>query len=100
MQKITIDDFQIITDEQDNYYYSYQFTSNDVKYELCLECCFSGFDVALYKVAVKDLDYELVAQKVCTEHKGYLNFLNLDRRISTKEKAVRIANQLIKQYVS
>ena len=58
-------------------YYSYKFD----RYEICLEKCLNGFDVALY------LNSFLVGDKVCT------NISNLSNQTLIKEEALRIANK-------
>ena len=98
MQELIFEDFEKIVDEEGMYYYSYHFVSNNIRYEICLECCFSGFDVALYKSANKDIDNILMTKKICTNYDGYLNlsvsFVERDQK--TKLRAVSIANEMIK----
>jgi len=62
--------------------------------EVCLESCFNGYDVAIYR------DEELLGKKICTDIKGMMEMqLMPGFSIGTGEaleKAIKIANKLIK----
>lgn len=72
-----------------NWYLSFQANEK----EICLEPCFDGFCVAIY-----DQDGELLADKVCTGHEGYLEFPARERRIETVERALAIATEFFNVY--
>lgn len=99
MSEIKFEDFERVALDGFNFpcYYSYKFRSSDLEYEICLEFCFSGFDVAIYR-QTNDLP-QLVMPKICTCDDGYLNQFPA-RRKETFLKAIEIANEILIKYVA
>ena len=91
------------------YYYSY--SDRWLGIELCLEACLNGFDVAMY-----NKDNFLIGKKICTNLKGpifkdqkdqiseeefiqrELRYGILERTEQVWDKALKIANRLLRSY--
>lgn len=62
---LTITDFERVVVDAELYYLRHEYIGFDAEvYELCLEPCFNGFDVANY--LKNDLGYNLTLPKYCT----------------------------------
>ena len=80
MKELKIEDFKKVDIGVGHYY-----TWSNEKIEVCLELCFSGYDIAIY-----DKNQSLIGEKTCT------NMINLGGSI-VLEYAVKIANKKIKE---
>lgn len=90
MKKLVLGDFERVgSDGSFGHYFTY---TDKEGYEVCLESCLEGYDVAIYK------DEELVAPKECTHISGMM-----DSQIfpgfsvltgEALEKALDIANKM------
>ena len=71
------------------------FTYTDGKYEVCLEACLNGYDVAVY-----DINRNLIGEKECTDIEGMLEMQIMPGfSMGTGEalqKAIEIANKKYK----
>lgn len=85
-----------------NIYFFYRFTEDQTDYELCLEPCVNGFNVALYKQHADGHRPQSVMSKVCTLTEGYSEdrFGQLERDDTTWVKALNIGAFLIEYYFS
>lgn len=71
--------------------FGHTFTYKDGKYEVCLESCLNGYDVAVY-----DSEQNLIGEKECTNTEGMEFQIIPGFSIATGEAledAVRIANK-------
>lgn len=77
-------------------YHFYRFTKNGQDYELCLEPCDYGFDIAIYE-RYGQKPYQLVMKKTCLSEAGYQNdpFHKTDRRPETWNHALQIAEEIM-----
>jgi hypothetical protein len=68
----------------------------DKRYEVSLEPCLNGFDVALYRIDERNIR-NLEGKKYCTEMEGYGEdyFGSLKRDFATWSKALKIADVLV-----
>lgn len=105
MKKITFKDFQlaVTVSQPAKFYHSYEFDD----YELCLEPCLSGFDVALYRKGPDERIAGLVEEKKCTDfnfkrREGRLLFgldgLKKGEKNMVTLRALKYANELITKY--
>lgn len=81
-----------------NIYYFHRFTKENTNYEICLEPCNYGFDVALYKRASMDSSKTtLIGKRICTAEKGYGTdpLHQKDRREETWAKALGICQEVL-----
>ena len=92
-KKLTLGSFKRIGEPGSfGHYFSYK----DDKYEVCLESCLNGYDVAIY-----DLNQNLIGEKECTNIEGMLEMqimpgfsMGTGKAI---EKALKIANKKFKK---
>lgn len=63
MTKLNFKDFQLAITDDRKFYHSFSFRD----YEICLEPCLNGFDVAIYKVGPDEGIGGLVEEKICTD---------------------------------
>src|SRR3989304_6839056 len=72
--------------------FAHYFTYTDGKYEVCLESCLNGYDVAIY-----DVNKDLVGEKECTNIEGMLEMQIIPGFSmgtgEALEKALKIANK-------
>jgi hypothetical protein len=72
--------------------FGHYFSYKDDKYEVCLESCLNGYDVAIY-----DLNQNLIGEKTCTNIDGILGMQILPGFSfgtgEALEKALKIANK-------
>jgi len=75
--------------------FGHYFTFTDGKYEVCLESCLNGYDVAIY-----DMNKNLIGEKECTNIEGMLEMqIMAGFSMGSGEaltKAVEIANRKYK----
>lgn len=95
MANLTFKDFELAVTIGENRALYYSFTFKD--YEICLEKCLNGFNVAIYKVGPDERICDLVEPKKCTNFnfgekltKGQQNMILL--------RALKFANQFYKKY--
>ncbi len=88
MKKLTIGSFKReVLQGSFGHYFSYK----DEKYEVCLESCLNGYDVAIY-----DNNQNLIGEKECTNTEGMEFQIIPEFSIATGvalEDAVKIANE-------
>ncbi|NCD40581.1 MAG: hypothetical protein EOL88_00665 [Bacteroidia bacterium] len=65
MKKLEWKDFQLAITDDRQMYYSFEFKD----YEICLEPCLSGFDVAIYRIGPDERIGDLVEPKKCSDMK-------------------------------
>lgn len=80
MKKLILNDFK-----RKELHPGYYFSHKTDKYEICLEVCLNGYDVAIY-----DLHQNLLRDKVCT------NLVNIQSD-EALIKAIEIANKFLKE---
>lgn len=93
--KISKNDFNRVDNEGTPYW---SFIKDN--YEICLELCFSGFDVAIYRIDGEGV-MDLAEPKICTEEN-----INIETYMHTNErtewawnKALELANILFVKYL-
>ncbi len=93
MRKIlSINDFEKVSAGDGDLYYYRHIT--DTGLEVCLELCFSGFDVAVYKDGPEG--HRLMALKRCTSTSDYSSDpFNYKRTGRDMQVAIDIANQIL-----
>lgn len=88
MNKLTIQDLTY-EESADTYGYRYFKVLNN-GWEISIERCLNGYDVALY-----DGNLDLIGEKICTNVPD-ANGVNLIRQAEIFFKALEIANELLK----
>lgn len=93
MKNLTLKDFKLHRSSglPTAHYFEHIFKNGN---KVCLETCFSGYDVAFY-----DLRNDIIFPKECTELDGYLDesFDGTREEIVAITKALEIANRKIKE---
>ncbi len=96
MKQLIADDFQLIG--LGSFTCCFTYTDED-GYEVCLEPCLNGFDVAIYK------NKDLVIEKVCTNididvEGGHIlaNYLEGLARDVVLDVAIRVANEIYTKF--
>ena len=80
-------------------YYFIRFQHKRELYELCLEPCYSGFCIGLYKRFSKNRFPELVTFKQCTKDDYLSDLFGVNERTEeTWQKAIHIAQRMINSY--
>lgn len=92
IKMLTIGDFEKIDTEGGKYYYRHRAAHS---IEICLELCFAGFDVAIYRNEGEG-GYDLLRPKQCTETGNYLlDPFDYHRTDADRRRAIDIANKLL-----
>lgn len=96
-RKITKKDFKKFVGD---IHYFYYFEYNNLGYEVTLEPCLNGFDVALYNRDIRARRYELVTEKFCTNLRGYkFEIKDYERDDKTWDLAIKMANKIVDEYI-
>lgn len=100
MKKLKFEDFELAITMDRHLYKSFEFNG----YEICLEECLNGFDVAIYKLGPDERIADLVEPKKCTDFdfkKGNINKrLTKGQQNMIRLRAMKFANQFYKKYNS
>lgn len=92
VRMLSMADFEKVETEGGKYYYCHVTNSG---LEVCLELCFAGFDVAVYR-NYGEGGYDLAVPKRCTNTSDYTgDIFNYRRTDKDKLAAIDIANKIL-----